>query len=118
VSAMSERNPLFPQDHDLWRNLCKSTRNLPHVRHRQRQWSASEYKTHPTSRLYQRRLDRGVGVLQTVLEGSVLGAFEPVGSFPFNAAISPTSSVRSRTMSLVTSFGSCGPIPPMLRALR
>jgi hypothetical protein len=30
------------------------------------------------SRLYERRLDRGVSDLQTVLEGGVLGAFEPV----------------------------------------
>jgi hypothetical protein len=37
---------------------------------------------------------------------------------PFNAAIYPTSAVRSRAMSLVTSFGSCGPIPPLPRALR
>jgi hypothetical protein len=36
---------------------------------------------------------------------------------PFNAASSPTSAVRSRTVSLVTSFGSCGPTyePPNMR---
>ena len=43
MSAMSERDSLFPQCHDLWRNLSKSMRSLPHVRHRQRQWSAIEY---------------------------------------------------------------------------
>jgi hypothetical protein len=37
---------------------------------------------HPTSRLYQRRLDRGVRVLQAMLEGGVLGAFEPVDRVP------------------------------------
>jgi hypothetical protein len=37
-------------------------------------------QTHPTSRLYQRGLDRSVRVLQAVLEGGVLGFFEPSSS--------------------------------------
>ena len=67
---------------------------------------------HPTSRLYQRGLNRKRGRLQAVLEGGVLGAFQPAVSSPFNAAISPTSPVRSRAMSLVTSFGLAFPFLP------
>jgi hypothetical protein len=37
---------------------------------------------------------------------------------PVRSTQDPTSSVRSRAMSLLTSCGSCGPIPPLLRALR
>src|SRR5215208_1663794 len=65
---------------------------------------------HPPPSFHQRRLCRCMRSLKAVPEGDVLGVREPVWvASPFKAASSPTSAERSREMSLVTSFGYCGP---------
>src|SRR5215208_1324345 len=65
---------------------------------------------HPPPRLHQRCLCRCVRGLQRAPEGGVLGAGEPVGSVTLQCRELPTRPERSRAVSLVTSFGSCGPI--------
>jgi hypothetical protein len=66
---------------------------------------------HPPACLHHRSLSRRVRSLQAVPQGGVLRTGEPVvDASALRAASSPTSPERSRVVSLVTSFGSCGPI--------
>jgi hypothetical protein len=59
---------------------------------------------------HQHRLTRRVLSLEPVPKGSILGSLSHWLASPFNAASSPESAERSQAASLVTSFGSCGPI--------
>ena len=53
-------------------------------------------------------LPLSVGVLQAVPEGSILRPMSQWRASAFRAVTSPASPERSRAVSLVTSFGSCG----------
>ena len=66
---------------------------------------------HPASGLHQRGLYRSVCILQAVPERSVLGACEPVSRVALQGGDLPGHAREvAGSMSLLPSFGSCGPI--------